>query len=118
MPAPVRDLDDDEVLTQYGVVGEPFRNAPRWETEQELSVCAARHDTAASAMCVTGRVRPGHDASRQTTAGSLRRAGFGVHHSPTHRNEHHASVSFDGVWDDEMRKAFDEVFDADGEHDG
>ena len=116
MKVPVRDIADDEVLTQYGVAGQPFRNAPRWETEDELSICATVHDTPGSARCVTGRERPDHDASRQTTAGTLRGAGFVVRHSPTHRNDHHASVGADR-WDDEMTMAFDAAFEANGDSD-
>ncbi|HEY9564767.1 MAG TPA: hypothetical protein VIR30_13455 [Nocardioides sp.] len=110
MQAPVRDIDNDEVLTQYGVVGEPFRAEPRWDTERELSLCGAAHDPAAAALCVVGQVNPRRDACRWTTAGSLRTAGFVVRHDPVPWNDHHVAVSFTGEWNDSRSRSFDEAF--------
>jgi hypothetical protein len=117
MAAPVRDIDDDEVLCQYGEIGRSFRSRPRQGIETELSLCAAAHSPTAAGVCVRGFAQPRIDACRWTTAGSLRRAGFSVTHAPEIFNPHHVLVGHDGTWDNNTSRRFHSAFEAWSEHD-
>lgn len=52
------------------------------------------------------------DASRTTTAGTLRAVGFRVEHTPRlPASPLHVSVYWDGEWDDDVQRAFGGCFD-------
>lgn len=114
--ATARPIDDEEWLTQYGTQGQPFRNEPRWSQENEVSLLLGRLSVERAAELVTRRrLFPDHDRTRYTTAGSLRRQGFRVTHTPTKRNSAHVSVGRDDDWGSSCCTAFDGCFGADGD---
>ena len=118
---PLRDIRDDECLTQYGEAipdesGYNFRNRLReHQGENELSLIAGRLTPQEAAKVVTKVGNP-QAAARYTTAGELRTQGFIVRHSPTRKNARHVSVhppqagGQPAAWDDDMTKRFDECF--------
>jgi hypothetical protein len=112
---PVRDLKDDEVLTQYGNRHKPsggpaFRREPRWDREQALSVIIGDAAPKQAAVAIGLNHRHG-DGVRRTVVGKLRAAGFYVRHAPSAINRDHALVGRDGEWTEEVSQAFDECFD-------
>jgi hypothetical protein len=111
------ELDDDQVLTQYGTASDGFRCQPRWSKEDALSLIRGRlSGEEASRVVRRGRLLgEGRDLARYTSAGTLRRAGFEVLHTPTRLNPDHVSVRFKDDWDEEVCDAFDDAFSSDGD---
>ena len=117
--AAVQVLADAEDLTQFGetgVVGPQFPNRLRaHQGEVEMSLILGRQTPLAASLIVTKGWTP-TATTRYTLAGTLRRAGFVVKHSPTKSNPLHVSVfapeSPEGPvdWDDELAKRYDECF--------
>jgi hypothetical protein len=94
----VRELGDDETLTQYGQVrpdGDNFRGQPRFaQGETEVSMIAGRRTVVdAVGLIASHRAIKPDDAVRYFTVGVLREADYVVSHTPTGRNPDHVSVS-------------------------
>jgi hypothetical protein len=107
-------LDDDAVLTQYGVLTDPvpFRKAPRWQTENAVSLTVGQL-TVEQMLPLVSRGRPRMRvgaAVRHTTVGTLRQAGFTVERRPTKKNPDHVGVTSRSHWDDQVAKTFNECF--------
>jgi hypothetical protein len=104
------ELKDDHVLTQYGTVGQGFRNKPRDADRGAVSLILGKVTAAVAAHVV--RVREDHDpvgdVVRFTTVGTLRARGFTPLHTPNRRNTLHVSVACGEDWDED---AFDRSFD-------
>lgn len=100
-PPPEACVTDDTPLTQHAWKPTGFRTQPRVEYEVDISLLRGNDWTAESASRYILR---GEDpdqrklrrvALRQTTAGQLRAAGFGVVHTPGRfRNGPHVSVVY------------------------
>lgn len=101
-PLPEQCVKDSEVLTHHTKNAGEFLNAPRVETEREVSLLRGRLTVEEATRY---RVRRGGEVAikaaversevRHTTAGRLRQAGFAVVHTPGRRvNGPHVSV----VW--------------------
>lgn len=109
-PPPDLCVADDEVLTHHTKTAGEFLNAPRVETEREISLLRGKLTTEEATRY---RFRRGGAAAiqaaverssvRHTTAGQLRRVGFAVVHTPGRMiNGTHISV----VWptDDPLKR--------------
>lgn len=112
------EIDDDVWLSQYGEEppGEACRNRPREdEGETEVSMIYGRVDADQASLLVRKFLAPFRDV-RHVRAGTLRRAGFRVTHSPTSKNQLHVSVhppaeqGTDVEWDDAVASIFAECF--------
>lgn len=93
----VRDINDDETLTQYGKEREDnqgFRGQPRFsQDERDVSMIAGKRSVVEALSLVTGRNTVGSgDAVRHFNVGALREADYVVRHTPTQRNPDHVSV--------------------------
>lgn len=123
-PPPERCVPDDEQLTQLGWIDKPYRNQPRIERELGLSVLrgivsvedAVRYVLSRSPT--RGQLRKGR--VRHTTAMTLRRAGFGVVHTPGPvRRDEHCTITWpdtdpinapDVPWPTQVSDRFDSCF--------
>lgn len=107
-------IGDDEILTHYGVAGQPWKNTPPIaDGYYELSVIRRDRDAAfaASVVLAGGLPRPdGKDRVRWCLAGTLRTKGFEVQHTPTRRNPDHCSVSHRDEWTPAVAGDFDSCF--------
>jgi hypothetical protein len=120
MDAPTpRELADDERLTQFGSRREPptFRSAPRQSDMGALSMLLGELTVEQAAYYVRRTRKPAVDNGgnvvdevRHASVGGLRGATFSVYHSPHPRNPLHVSVEHEGIWDDDVREAFDRCF--------
>lgn len=115
---PGRYIHDDEPLTQHGTQRADgtfvFRNRLREDRhlpERSMSLLLGALDPAAAATARHGGPPKPRDASRLTTAGTLRLEGFRVEHTPRlPRSPLHVSVYWDGEWDDEVALRYDSCF--------
>jgi hypothetical protein len=109
---PVRHIEDDEVLTQYGTTDQDFHTEPRVAGVQGMSVIAGGWDPIAAGDIVrySGALGDGTDAARYTTAGTLRAEGLEVTHTPNRRNPEHVRVQGPGDWGPDESAAFDRSF--------
>lgn len=96
-----REILDDEELSQYGTVTDDWRNQPR-PFETDVSLLLGRWDPVSAGDVIRwrggGALQDGTEVIRCTTAGTLRSAGFRVHHTPNRRNPDHVSVTAVGTW--------------------
>ena len=124
---PEQCITDGEELTHHTKNAGEFLNAPRIETEREVSLLRGRLTTEEATRY---RVRRGGEAAvkaalersdvRHTTAGQLRQAGFAVVHTPGRRiNGPHVSVVWpagdplarqDIPWPDSVEARFTKCF--------
>jgi hypothetical protein len=115
------ELDDDEVLTQYGnrerPPGQPFRNKPRAGKETAISPLRGRLTVDEAARAVNRHRSPREgahpdDGVRYAKVGDLRRAGVRAALSPTRLIPGHVSATLDGEarWTDDVRTGFDACF--------
>lgn len=123
-PAPERCVPDDGVLTQLGWAGKPFRNQPRIERELGLSVLRGTVSVEDAERYVLPRPPTSEQLKkgrvRRTTAGILRRAGFGVVHTPGPvRSGVHCTITWPDTdpvnapevpWPAQVSKRFDSCF--------
>lgn len=115
---PGRHIDDDEPLTQHGTQYADrtflFRTTLREDRhppERSMSLLLGALDPAAAATARHGGAPKPRDASRLTTAGTLRLEGFRVEHTPRlPRSPLHVSVYWDGEWDGGVAVKFDSCF--------
>lgn len=112
------DIDDDQVLTQFGAkqdivaLDPPFRRKPRQGRETNVSLILGRLSPAEASRIVRRSLAPApFDGVRYATAGKLRAAGFVVMHTPSRMNPNHVSVSRTTEWGANEESAFDECFD-------
>jgi len=115
----IEDLDDDEVVTQYGnsryPPGEPFRQRPRPGKESDISLIAGRK-TVDEAACLINPRRDRATAGegvRYANVGRLRHeAGLQVERTPYPLNPDHASATLDGdqEWTDDVSAKFNACF--------
>lgn len=95
--ATVRDIGDDEILTQYGQEredGRGFRGQPRFDRdERDVSMIAGKLSVIEAIRLISSRstLAP-QDAVRHFSVGALREADYVVVHTPTKRNPDHVSV--------------------------
>lgn len=98
MPRPEpRHIEDDEALTQYGTTTDPWRVEPRWDREKAVSLLLGEWtpEGAGDKIRGSGALGDGTDAARYSTAGTLRKQGFAVIHTPNFRNPDHVAVRRD-----------------------
>lgn len=108
-------LEDDEMLTQYGNLtdltdGRVFRIKPRPRREADVSVLIGKQSPYEAADLIRGGVRDPSDRVRRTLVGTLRAAGFEVTHAPSPRIPDHAVVRHAGAWTEQVAQAFDACF--------
>lgn len=111
-PEPTQ-IEDDEVLTQFGehLDGvDNFRKAPR-PNEEALSMLRGSWERSDAGQQVRRRREPTRDAARYTTARGLRAMGFKVEHTPSRMNPSHVSISCPHGWTEDMKVVFDGCFD-------
>lgn len=129
-PPPQDCVKNDEVLTQYGKVGQDFRSAPRVEEigERALSMLRGRFAPAEAGRALRGRRLSPQEAAaaraRYVTAGRLREAGFAVVHTVARvTNPQHVSVVWpdtdplnrqDAPWPSHVSAAFTACFNEEG----
>lgn len=112
-----RELSADEALTQYGVAGQPFRDAPRLGRDCDgLSLLLGTFtgpEAAARILRHPNLAGRSEDVARHTTVGKLGEMGLVVTHRPTVRNPDHVVVNMpDGAkWTEQVADAFDLCFD-------
>lgn len=104
--APVRDIYDDEWLTQVGTRKRSgafsFHDKPRaWREPPELALSwlVGRREPAEARQMAFGpltQLSPSSDAVRYALAGRLRSQGFRVDHDPSLANPAHVLVRWDG----------------------
>lgn len=98
-PLPGRHIQNDEILSQYGMKGSEgneFRGQPRFDDtgEQELSMLVGKmsrkdaHDYVAGHRALSNR-----DSVRYFRVGDLRDRGYVITHTPTQQNPYHISVA-------------------------
>lgn len=115
-----RDILDDEALTQCGRViegGFSFNDRPRMFRDlPETALSLVRGELPASTAVARafGRAyEADSDACRHTSAGTLRREGFRVEHTPSKRNPDHVSVYWDhSDWNRDVARNFARCFGA------
>ena len=103
-----REVEDYEVITQFGSRRGGFRSRPR-PTEPDVSVLLGRVAVGDAARLVRGRLLVG-DGVRFASVGALRLAGFNVSHTPSRRIPMHASIERVRVWDDRAGRRFDSTY--------
>lgn len=109
------EIDDDEVLTQFGnrldpaEPGHPFRRKLRDSDFDGISLLRGRLSPDEAALLVTRRPAADGHGVRYVSAGALRAEGFHVNSTPTKRNKRHVSAIMGvGVkWTEAVGERFD-----------
>lgn len=110
-PQQVDEIDDDEMLTQYGSTLKPpggptFRRKPARD-QTNVSLVRGKLTVEQVTALVALRDAGEEDCARHVVAKALRHEGFVVRHDPLPANPDHVAVEFGGPWTDSVGKRFD-----------